>query len=86
MLFHIESIDALRERIAEIISARLGVPKDRVSDSASFAEDIGADSLDIVELVMGLEAEFGVAIRDEDAEELRTIDDVLNYILRRRSE
>ena len=86
MLFDIESIDALRERIAEILSARLGVPKDRLDPSASFAEDIGVDSLDIVELVMGLEAEFGVAISDEEAEELRTIDDVLNYILRRRSE
>lgn len=86
MLFDVESVDALRERIAEIISARLGVLKERVSDSSSFVEDIGADSLDIVELVMGLEQDFGVTIRDEDAAELRTIDDVLNYILRRRSE
>ncbi len=66
----------VREKIAE----QLGVAADEVTPDASFIEDLGADSLDIVELVMALEEEFNVEISDEDAEKIRTVKDVVTYI------
>jgi acyl carrier protein len=66
----------VREKIAE----QLGVAADEVTPDSSFIEDLGADSLDIVELVMALEEEFNVEISDEDAEKIRTVKDVVGYI------
>jgi acyl carrier protein len=66
----------IREKIAE----QLGVAADEVTPDSSFIEDLGADSLDIVELVMALEEEFGIEISDEDAEKIRTVKDVVNFI------
>ena len=67
-------------RVREIISEQLGVAADEVTPEASFIEDLGADSLDIVELVMALEEEFNIEISDEDAEKIRTVKDVVTYI------
>ena len=67
-------------RVREIISEQLGVAADEVTPEASFIEDLGANSLDIVELVMALEEEYGMEISDEDAEKIRTVKDVVSYI------
>jgi acyl carrier protein len=71
---------ALEERIAEIIVAQLGVSRDEVLAEASFTDDLGADSLDIVELVMAMEEEFDVEIPDEDAEKIQTIGAAIAYL------
>jgi len=67
-------------RVKEIIVEQLGVNADQVTPDAKFIEDLGADSLDTVELVMALEEEFGHEIPDEDAEKLRTVGDAIGYL------
>ena len=67
-------------RVREIIVNELGVEPDKVTDGASFVEDLGADSLDTVELVMAFEEEFGIDIPDEDAEQMRTVGDAIKYL------
>lgn len=67
-------------KIKKIIEEQLGVESDRVKEEASFIDDLGADSLDIVELVMAMEEEFELEIPDEDAEKLRTVGDVASYL------
>ena len=71
---------ALEEKVKEIITEQLGVNADQVTPEASFIEDLGADSLDTVELVMAFEEEFGEEIPDEDAEKLTTVGAVLEYL------
>lgn len=71
---------AVEPRIKKIIEEQLGVEGDRIKPEASFIDDLGADSLDIVELVMAMEEEFDLEIPDEDAEKLRTVNDVTKYI------
>ena len=68
------------DRVKEIIVEQLGVNPDQVTPEAKFIEDLGADSLDTVELVMAFEEEFGAEIPDEDAEKLQTVGDVVKYI------
>ena len=68
------------ERVKKIIVDHLGVDEAKVTQEASFTDDLGADSLDTVELVMGFEEEFGVEIPDEDAEKIRTVKDTVDYI------
>ncbi|ATY85076.1 acyl carrier protein [Kyrpidia spormannii] len=68
------------DRVKRIIVDRLGVDEDKVTMEASFKDDLGADSLDIVELVMELEDEFGMEISDEDAEKISTVAEVVRYI------
>lgn len=68
------------EKIKSIIAEQLGVKPEEVTPQASFIEDLGADSLDTVELVMALEEEFGVEIPDEDAEKMTTVGDAAKYI------
>ncbi|NMA55100.1 MAG: acyl carrier protein [Firmicutes bacterium] len=68
------------ERIKEIIVDQIGVDEDTVTEEAKFIDDLGADSLDIVELVMALEEEFDLEIPDEDAEKIVTVGDAVEYI------
>ncbi len=70
----------VREKITEIIVEQLGVKPEEVVPEASFVDDLGADSLDTVELVMALEEEFGCEIPDEDAEKIQTVGDAIKYI------
>jgi acyl carrier protein len=70
----------LHDKVKDIIVEELGVERDKVTDGASFMEDLGADSLDTVELVMAFEKEFDVDIPDEDAEKIRTVGDALKYL------
>ena len=71
---------SIEEKVKDIIVEQLGVNPEQVTDSASFIEDLGADSLDTVELVMAFEEEFGVEVPDEDAEKLQTVGNVVEYI------
>ena len=71
---------AIVERVKSIIAEQLGVKQEEVTPEASFIDDLGADSLDTVELVMALEEEFGVEIPDEDAEKIITVGDAIKYI------
>ncbi|SMO78886.1 acyl carrier protein [Balnearium lithotrophicum] len=73
-------MENIEEKVKEIIADRLGVDPDEVTPDASFIEDLGADSLDTVELVMALEEEFGIEIPDEDAENIKTVGDAIEYI------
>ena len=68
------------EKVKDIIVEELGVEREKLTDGASFMEDLGADSLDTVELVMAFEKEFDIDIPDEDAEKLRTVGDAMNYL------
>jgi len=68
------------EKIKEIIVEQLGVDADQITPDASFIDDLGADSLDTVELVMAFEEEFDIEIPDEDAEKIRTFRDVITYM------
>ena len=68
------------DRVKEVIVDQLGADESAVTLDASFVDDLGADSLDIVELIMGLETEFDIEIPDEDAEKIRTVGDAVNYI------
>ena len=68
------------ERVKKIIGEQLGVEENEVTPEASFMEDLGADSLDTVELVMALEEEFGIEIPDEDAEKILTVGKALDYV------
>ncbi len=70
----------IRQRVIEIIAEELGREQSDVKDDASFVDDLGADSLDTVELVMSFEEEFEVDIPDEDAEQMRTVGDAIRYI------
>ena len=72
--------DNAESKVKEIIINELGVDPEKVTSEASFVEDLGADSLDTVELVMAFEEEFGVDIPDEDAEQMRTVGDAVKYL------
>ena len=71
---------SVEERVKEIIVEQLGVEAGQVTDQAKFVEDLGADSLDTVELVMALEEEFSIEIPDEDAEKIVAVTDAINYV------
>jgi len=68
------------EKVQEIVADKLGVEKTKITSEASFIDDLGADSLDTVELIMKMEEEFGIEIPDEEAEKLKTVGDVVNYL------
>ena len=71
---------SVEQKVKEIIIEQLGVEESQVTDNAKFVEDLGADSLDTVELVMALEEEFGLEIPDTEAEKIRSVGDAVNYI------
>lgn len=73
-------MSSVAEKVKSIIVNKLGVSEDEVKEESSFVEDLGADSLDIVELIMDLEEEFGIEIPDEDAEKIRTVGEAIKYI------
>ncbi|MCL4867114.1 MAG: acyl carrier protein [Gemmatimonadota bacterium] len=70
----------IEEKVKDIIVEELGVEREKLTETASFMEDLGADSLDTVELVMAFEKEFDIDIPDEEAEKLRTVGDALKYL------
>ncbi len=72
-------------RVKKIIVDQLGVSEEEVKSDASFVDDLGADSLDTVEMVMAFEEEFGIEIPDEDAEKIRTVQDAIDYIEKKAS-
>jgi acyl carrier protein len=72
--------DSIADKVKDIISEELGVDREEVTDNARFIDDLGADSLDTVELVMRFEEEFGIEIPDEDAEKIQSVRDAISYI------
>jgi acyl carrier protein len=74
---------SVEQKVKEIIVEQLGVDADEVTAEASFTDDLGADSLDIVELVMAFEEEFGIEIPDEDAEKIQRVQEAVDYISQR---
>jgi acyl carrier protein len=70
----------IEQRVKDIIVEQLGVKREQVNEGASFIDDLGADSLDTVELVMALEEEFNIEIPDEEAEKIQTVGEAINYI------
>ena len=78
--------ESAEAKVKEIIINELGVDPEKVTSEASFVEDLGADSLDTVELVMAFEEEFGVDIPDEDAEQMRTVGDAISYLQKQMDE
>ena len=75
------SPSAVEAKVKKIIAEQLGISEDEITPDASFVEDLGADSLDLVELVMTLEEEFGKEISDEEAEKIQTVRDAIDYIV-----
>jgi len=73
-------MEEITARLKEIVMDRLDVEEEQIKPGASFVEDLGADSLDIVELIMGIEEEFDIEIPDEDAEKLTTVGEAMEYI------
>lgn len=71
---------AVRDRVIDIVAEQLGVSKDQINDETSFVNDLGADSLDTVELVMELEEEFDINIPDDSAEKIQTVGQAIDYI------
>jgi acyl carrier protein len=70
----------IEEKVSNIVAEKLGVDRGEVTPDAVFIDDLGADSLDLVELIMAMEEEFGFEIADEEAEKLRTVGDVISFI------
>ena len=68
------------DRLKKLITENLGVEDDAITEEASFSEDLNADSLDVVELIMAIEEEFGIEVPDEDAENIKTVGDAIKYI------
>ena len=77
------SREEILEQVKDVIVEQLGVERDKIEESSTFIEDLAADSLDIVELIMNLEEKFGVEIPDSDAEKITNVKDVIDYIKER---
>jgi acyl carrier protein len=81
-LREVATVASVEERVIDIVCENLGVNKEQVTRKTSFIEDIGADSLDIVELIMELEEEFEITIPDEEAEKIKTVGEAIDYIMK----
>jgi acyl carrier protein len=84
-LWEVHTVASVEERVIDIVCENLGVNKEQVTRQTSFQEDVGADSLDIVELVMELEEEFEITIPDEQAEKIKTVGEAIDYIEREQA-
>jgi acyl carrier protein len=82
---YVANVEQIEARVREIVSEQMNVTKDQITREASFTTDLGADSLDQVELVMELEEEFGVTIPDEAAEKITTVGQAIDYIVEHQS-
>jgi acyl carrier protein len=76
---------SVEQKVKQIIADQLGVDIEKITPEARFVDDLGADSLDVVELIMAFEEEFGIEIPDEDAEKIATVKDVIDYINSKQS-
>ena len=74
------SREEIYERVKEVLSEQLGVPDSEITEEASFQQDLDADSLDLVELIMELEDQFGINISDEDAQKIQTVGQAVDYV------
>jgi acyl carrier protein len=81
----LRSMSSIEQQVKAIVAEQLGVKEEEVTNDASFVDDLGADSLDTVELVMALEEEFETEIPDEDAEKITTVQQAIDYVTQRRS-
>jgi len=82
----VANLDNLEEQVMNIVSEQLSVSKDEVTLESNFIDDLKADSLDLVELVMEFEDEFGITVPDDDYEKIRTVGDAISYIREKASE
>jgi acyl carrier protein len=73
-------MDDIRKKVTEIVVKKLGVEESQINDAASFTKDLGADSLDTVELIMEIEKAYDISIEESDAEKIQTVGDVVNYL------
>ncbi len=78
------TVEEIQEKVKKIIAEKLSVDLAEIKPEASFVDDLGADSLDLVELIMSMEEEFNVEISDEDAEKIVTVQDAMDYIAKRK--
>lgn len=78
------TVDEVREKVYNIIVSKMGVSRDQIRDDAKFTDDLGADSLDNVELVMEFENQFGIQIPDEDAQNISTVKNAIDYIMQKK--
>ena len=79
-------MSSIEDQVKAIVAEQLGVKEDEVTNEASFVDDLGADSLDTVELVMALEEEFDTEIPDEEAEKITTVQQAIDYVLKQRAD